>query len=167
MTSFPIRVLVLEDHPFQRAVAVSMLRQLGCREVFEAVDGLHALAVLDQVGAVDIALCDLCMEGMDGLEFLQQVGSSGLVGSVIISSSLSADVRRTVQQIVSLLGLEMLGDVGKPLQAHTLENLLKSAPVALVSRRPTLRRYAWPAMKKCVGPSTNSNCKPGTSPRST
>ncbi|QJI37933.1 EAL domain-containing response regulator [Pseudomonas sp. ADAK13] len=125
MTSFPIRVLVLEDHPFQRAVAVSMLRQLGCREVFEAVDGLHALAVLDQVGAVDIALCDLCMEGMDGLEFLQQVGSSGLVGSVIISSSLSADVRRTVQQIVSLLGLEMLGDVGKPLQAHTLENLLK------------------------------------------
>lgn len=125
MTSFPLRVLVLEDHPFQRAVAVSMLRKLGCSEVYEAADGVQALAVLQQVGGVDIALCDLCMEGMDGLEFLQQVGHSGLVGSVIISSSLSADVRRTVQQIVSLLGLEMLGDVGKPLQANTLETLLK------------------------------------------
>jgi len=125
MTSFPIRVLVLEDHPFQRAVAVSLLRQLGCHEVFEAADGVQALTVLQQVGGVDIALCDLCMDGMDGLEFLQQVGHSGLVGSVIISSSLSADVRRTVQQIVSLLGLEMLGDVGKPLQAHALETLLK------------------------------------------
>lgn len=100
MTSFPIRVLVLEDHPFQRAVAVSLLRQLGCHEVFEAADGVQALTVLQQVGGVDIALCDLCMDGMDGLEFLQQVGHSGLVGSVIISSSLSADVRRTVQQIV-------------------------------------------------------------------
>lgn len=125
MTSFCIRVLVLEDHHFQRAVAVSLLRKLGCHEVFEAADGVQALEVLQQVGGVDIALCDLCMEGMDGLEFLQQVGHSGLVGSVIISSSMSADLRRTVQQIVSLLGLEMLGDLGKPLQAHTLENLLK------------------------------------------
>lgn len=125
MKSLPLRVLVLEDHPFQRSVAVSVLRKLGCLEVFEAVDGAQALAVLHEVGAVDIALCDLCMEGMDGLEFLQRVGHSNLVGSVIISSSLSTDLRRAVQQIVSLLGLEMLGDVGKPLQADALEVLLK------------------------------------------
>ena len=125
MKRLPLRVLVLEDHDFQRSVAVSMLRQLGCQEVFEAVDGVQALDVLHKVGKVDIALCDLCMDGMDGLEFLQRVGRSGLVGSVIISSSLSADLRRAVQQIVSLLGLEMLGDVGKPMQAPALDVLLK------------------------------------------
>lgn len=121
----PIRVLVLEDHPFVRSVAVKMLMQLGCEAVFQASDGAQALAVLEEVGAVDIALCDLCMEGMDGLEFFRQVGQSGLVGSIIISSSLSADLRRAVRQIVALSGLRLLGDVGKPLNPQALGQLLE------------------------------------------
>lgn len=127
MPTLPLRVLVLEDHTFQRSVAVSMLQALGCQEVFEASDGAQALAVLEAVGQVDIALCDLQMEGMDGLEFLQRVGKSRQVKSVIISSSLSADLRRAVHQMVTLLGLELLGDVGKPLHAQVLNDLLKKA----------------------------------------
>lgn len=133
MSDLPLRVLVLEDHPFQRSVAVNMLRGLGCREVFEASDGAHALALLDLIGTVDVALCDLQMEGMDGLEFLQKVGASGQVKSVIISSSLSADLRRAVHQMVALLGLELLGDVGKPLHGQVLAELLDK-----FVHRPTL-----------------------------
>ncbi|MFG6206665.1 EAL domain-containing response regulator [Pseudomonas retamae] len=139
----PLRVLVLEDHPFQRSVAVNMLRGLGCREVFEASDGAQALTVLDTVGTVDVAVCDLQMEGMDGLEFLQRVGASGQVRSVIISSSLSVDLRRAVQQMVALLGLDLLGDVGKPLHQQVLADLLHTLldrPVAPapVAAEPTL-----------------------------
>lgn len=125
MSDLPLRVLVLEDHPFQRSVAVNILRTLGCREVLEASDGAQALALLDRAGVVDVALCDLQMEGMDGLEFLQRVGESGQVKSVIISSSLSVDLRRAVHQMVTLLGLELLGDVGKPLHVQGLADLLK------------------------------------------
>jgi len=134
MCRFPLRVLVLEDHSFQRRLAVSMLRQLGCREVFEAADGAAALALLHEVGPVDIALCDLRMEGMDGLEFLQCAGDTRQVGSVILSSSLSADVRRSVRQIISLLGLEFLGDVGKPLCMEALQALLKKHVPAPATR---------------------------------
>ena len=122
-----LRVLVLEDHAFQRSVAVNMLRALGCREVLEASDGAEALALLESVGTVDVALCDLQMDGMDGLEFLQRVGASGQVKSVIISSSLSADLRRAVHQMVALLGMDLLGDVGKPLHAQVLADLLDKA----------------------------------------
>lgn len=125
MPSFPLSVLVLEDHAFQRAVAVSMLRQLGCAAVYEAKDGAEAIALLEVVGSVDITICDLQMEGMDGLAFIQHVAASGQVGSIIISSSLSADLRRTVRQIVSLLGLEFLGDLAKPLKMESLNELLK------------------------------------------
>ncbi|AZD87473.1 diguanylate cyclase/phosphodiesterase [Pseudomonas chlororaphis subsp. aureofaciens] len=135
MSRLPLRVLVLEDHSFQRLLAVSMLRQLGCEEVFEAADGAAALALLDEVGPVDIALCDLRMEGMDGLEFLQRVGDTRQVGSVILCSSLSADVRRSVRQIISLLGLEFLGDVGKPLCMEALGALLKKRLHAPATRR--------------------------------
>ncbi|WP_332455234.1 response regulator [Pseudomonas fragi] len=72
-----MRILILEDDSFQRAVAVRMFRSLGCHEVFEAADGSQALALLQQVGAVDIAVCDLQMEGMDGLAFLRRAGQSG------------------------------------------------------------------------------------------
>jgi EAL domain-containing protein (putative c-di-GMP-specific phosphodiesterase class I)/AmiR/NasT family two-component response regulator len=125
MNTFPLRALVLEDHPFQRAYAVKVLRHLGCTEIFEAEDGEQALALLQQVGAVDITLCDLQMNGMDGLEFLQQASHSNLVGAIIISSSMSSDLRCSVQKIVSLLGMRLLGDAGKPLRPETLLPLLE------------------------------------------
>ena len=119
-----LRILILEDDRFQRAVAVSLFRSLGCHQVFEAADGGQALAVLEQVGAVDIAVCDLQMEGVDGLAFLRRAGQSGQIGAVLLSSALSADLRRAAQQVIALLGLQLLGDVGKPLPAKELQALL-------------------------------------------
>jgi EAL domain-containing protein (putative c-di-GMP-specific phosphodiesterase class I) len=141
MNSFPLRALVLEDHPFQRAFAVKVLQHLGCTEIFEAEDGEQALALLQQVGAVDITLCDLQMNGMDGLEFLQQASHSNLVGAIIISSSMSSDLRCSVQKIVSLLGLQLLGDAGKPLRPETLAPLLEKYSASTykpLSRAPDL-----------------------------
>ncbi|AZC50510.1 EAL domain-containing response regulator [Pseudomonas chlororaphis] len=125
MQMLPLRVLVLEDHLFQRAIAVSLLNQLGCDVVFAAASGTQALEILREVGPVDVALCDLQMEDMDGLEFLQRAAQAGLVRSVIINSSLAEDVRRAARQLISLLGLVLLGDLGKPLQIDAVQVLLK------------------------------------------
>ncbi|WP_073526525.1 EAL domain-containing response regulator [Pseudomonas fluorescens] len=127
MTFLPLRVLVLEDHLFQRSMAVSLLRQLGCREVLEASNGSEALAVLQRVGYVDVVVCDLQMEGMDGLAFIQSISAAGQVGAIIISSGLPGDVRLAVRQMGELLGVNMLGDVGKPLLKQTLQPLLELA----------------------------------------
>ncbi|WP_016782165.1 EAL domain-containing protein [Pseudomonas fragi] len=124
MPGSSLRILILEDDSFQRAVAVRMFRSLGCHEVFEAADGSQALGLLQQVGAVDIAVCDLQMEGVDGLAFLRRAGQSGQIGAVLLSSALSADLRRAAQQVIALLGLQLLGDVGKPLPAKELQALL-------------------------------------------
>ncbi|QJI45237.1 EAL domain-containing response regulator [Pseudomonas sp. ADAK2] len=124
MPMLPLRILVLGDNAFHRSMAVNMLWQSGCQEVFVASDAAQALAILGQVGAVDITLCDLRMDGVDSLELLQSVGRSRLAGAIIISSSLSADVRRAVGQLVSMLGMVLLGDVSKPLQFGALQRLL-------------------------------------------
>ncbi|AZD74465.1 EAL domain-containing response regulator [Pseudomonas chlororaphis] len=121
---FPFRALVLEDHAFQRAVAVNMLHQLGCGEVLEAADGAEALLLLQNTGPVDVALCDLQMNGMDGLEFMRKANS--FIGSVILCSELAPDLRRTVMQIIAMLGINPLGDAGKPLQLRRLQVLLEN-----------------------------------------
>ena len=140
MSFLSLRVLVLEDHLFQRSVAVSLLKQLGCGEVLEAANGNEALAALQRAGFVDVVVCDLQMDGMDGLEFIQRISATGQVGAIIVSSGLPRDVRRAVRQMGALLGVNMLGDIGKPLQADALQPLLELAlsqrPVALEAQSP-------------------------------
>ena len=132
MSFSTLRVLVLEDHLFQRSVAVSLLTQMGCGEVLEAANGTDALAVLQRAGSVDVVVCDLQMDGVDGLEFIQRISATGQVGAIIVSSGLPWDVRRAVRQMGALLGVNMLGDVGKPLQVEALQPLLELA----VNQRP-------------------------------
>ncbi|MGY3857895.1 response regulator transcription factor [Aeromonas intestinalis] len=77
-----LSVLVLEDHPLQRAVITCLLQRCGVTRVFEAEEGEQALALLREGGGVDIAICDLRMSGMDGLEFLHHISREGMVRAV-------------------------------------------------------------------------------------
>lgn len=120
-----IRVLVLEDQPFQRLVAVSALRKAEVGQVFEAADGDEALAALKASGGVDVAICDLHMRGMDGLTFLHHASQSGLLSSVILSSDLDPVLRQATASMIQSLGLEFLGDLGKPFNIGRFKSLLE------------------------------------------
>lgn len=126
MTTLPIRVLVIEEHSFQRSISVNTLKQMGCHEVLEAAGGVQAMAVLQRQGRVDVALFDMRMESMDGLDFLQYLALSGLVGAIILSSSLPDELYRAAKQISSLHGITLLGDAGKPIQETNLRFLLET-----------------------------------------
>ncbi|MDH4607423.1 response regulator [Pseudomonas sp. BN102] len=78
-------ILVLEDEPFQRLVAGTVLRKLGVGRIREAAEGAEALRILETFGDVDIVLCDLRMAGMDGLTFLRHASHAGGIRSVILS----------------------------------------------------------------------------------
>jgi two-component system cell cycle sensor histidine kinase/response regulator CckA len=58
-------VLVVDDEPAVRGLARRMLESDGYR-VWEAADGLQALAVLAERGPVDLVVSDLRMPQMDG-----------------------------------------------------------------------------------------------------
>lgn len=119
-----LRFLVLEDHAFQCGVAVRALQRIGFLQVLRAADGSEALSLLCRHGAVDIALCDLRMIGMDGLMFLRKAGEAGLVRAVVIVSDLEPDLRRVVERILVLHGLQLLGSVEKPLRLGPLKRIL-------------------------------------------
>ncbi|NCE83784.1 EAL domain-containing protein [Pseudomonas sp. Q1] len=154
MSISSLRIIVLENHSFQRIVTVRLLQRLGCQEVFQAVDGAEALKLLKQVGAVDIVLCDFCIDSTDSLGFLQATGPLRLVRSVILLSSLPTNLRCTVSKIIQLLGLEFLGDIESIAKYETLEQLLKKAvatpgtqnnvqePIQVLSEARVLQAFA-------------------------
>jgi two-component system, chemotaxis family, chemotaxis protein CheY len=71
-----ISVLIVDDSSVMRKIVERSLRQAGLEilQVFEAGNGLEALAVLNQ-RKVDLVLCDINMPAMDGLEFVKQLPS--------------------------------------------------------------------------------------------
>lgn len=78
-----MKMLVVDDDPAWRA-----LYRMGFEgdfQVFEAVDGLDALAALDRVRP-DIIVLDLKMPHLDGMGFLRQMERRGLKVPVIVCS---------------------------------------------------------------------------------
>ena len=143
-----LRVLLLEDHPAHRVLAVEQLRALKCTDVCVAQDAFSALRLLETQGAVDVIICDLTMEGMDGLEFLRHVSQSKMAQGIILFSQISAVLRRAVKLMLAPSGLKVLGDLGKPMKLDLLEKLLNDHvsvdceppnPPSFITPDPTLQ----------------------------
>ena len=122
-----LSVLVLEDHPFQRTATVSAVKRLGVSDVLAAADGTEALdLVRSQDTPLDIVICDLQMDGMDGVEFIRRVGDDGLAKAVIVASGLDEGVVNAVEHLGNAQGLWVLGRLPKPLRLDALRDLLQT-----------------------------------------
>ncbi|MFN4897175.1 MAG: PleD family two-component system response regulator [Pseudomonadota bacterium] len=84
-----LSVLVIDDMRSARAVLGDMLRDLGFKHTLEANDGAQALEMLEK-SPVQLILCDFLMEGMNGVEFLEELKKrcSGETPPVIFVSAL-------------------------------------------------------------------------------
>ena len=68
-----INVLIVDDQKTMRKIVRQLLSQQGFKQVTEAEDGAEALRLMEihehQENAFDVIICDLYMDGMDGLQF--------------------------------------------------------------------------------------------------
>jgi CheY-like chemotaxis protein len=85
-------VLVVEDDPRVRKLAVSVLRRLGY-EVWEAKDGLEALQLLEELeGPLHLLLTDVVMPAMNGRGLFETVSGRLPDLKVLYMSGHSEDV---------------------------------------------------------------------------
>ncbi|MEO5630090.1 MAG: EAL domain-containing response regulator [Thermomonas sp.] len=120
-----LQVMVVEDHGFQRRIAVRLLADLGVERILEGADGLHALDVLRQLPSPpDVVLIDLDMPGMDGIECIGHIAQERLARAVVVVSALDPALLNTVQTMTRAYGLRVLGSVEKPLTRDKLETVL-------------------------------------------
>lgn len=96
-----IKVLVVDDSRISRKMLCNQLQRQNYK-VFEAVDGVHALTMLEQHSDIKLVLTDQEMPNMDGVTLTQQIRKTwGKEKLVIIGISGSKDNSLTARFIKS------------------------------------------------------------------
>ena len=127
MSLSELQVMVVEDHGFQRRMALRMLGEIGVGSVHDAADGLAALDMLQRLPSPpDVVLVDLDMPGMDGVEFIGHVAQGRLARGIALVSALDPALLAAVQSMARAFGLAVLGTIEKPVTIEKLRTLLTS-----------------------------------------
>ena len=125
MSLADLRVLLVEDHGFQRRLGLRLLGDLGMKHLHEAADGFQALDLLRSLPqAPDVVLVDLDLPGMDGVEFIGIVAQDRLAHSIAVVSAMEPALLHTVQVMAKASGLRVLGCIEKPLTPGKLTTVL-------------------------------------------
>jgi EAL domain-containing protein (putative c-di-GMP-specific phosphodiesterase class I)/FixJ family two-component response regulator len=139
MKAGELNILVIEDDSFQRQMVVNMLRSVGVTEIADAENGRQALDLLHATGArkVDIAICDMDMPEMDGMEFLRHLGQEKAATSIVILSTLDSALLASVAKMSLAYGIHLLGVIEKPIAVAQLELLITtySHPIEVNSQQ--------------------------------
>ena len=120
----PLKVLILEDNPFQLMVLHQMLNAFRIFDVLAAQNVASARNSLARRGAIDVAICDLYMDGESGLKMISELALKGNATALIILSAAAPDVIEMAACMARRLGLKVLGCLPKPVTIGGLGQLL-------------------------------------------
>jgi CheY-like chemotaxis protein len=127
-----LKVLVVDDDPFQLEVIADLLRSAGVREITAVGSGelaLRAVTSAKGIASFDLMLSDLHMPGMDGFQFMEAASRSGFTGALIIVSGQNSEVMHSASLVAQLRRFKWLGSLTKPVDKQQLDFLLsKLAP---------------------------------------
>ncbi len=65
------KALLIDDHSFMREIVHEQLKKLNFDEILEAENGEEGLKMLSK--DIDIIVCDIRMEPVDGFEFVERM----------------------------------------------------------------------------------------------
>jgi DNA-binding NtrC family response regulator len=116
----PIRVLIAEDEAHLGTILEQFLGARGC-QVTTVRDGLRALDLL-RLEQFDVALLDIVMPGLDGLDVLRQVREDPSPPEVIIITG-----NGTVETAIAALKLGAYDFLSKPYRMAEIEALVRRA----------------------------------------
>lgn len=141
-----LHFLVAQADTAQRRALVDMLGQLGASRVTDVPDGHLALQTLESgvAPAVNIAIIDLALPGMDGLELIRKLGESQAPARLVVTGAQPADLLFSVETLAQAYGVELLGVIARPVTAAKLKPLLDNyTPLARPPRKPGGPRFTF------------------------
>ncbi|WP_223453123.1 MULTISPECIES: response regulator [unclassified Pseudomonas] len=123
-----LRILLVEDHPFQLRATQYLLESYGFTQVTTTDSAKGALQqMLRAVQPFDILLCDQCLPDLPGLDLVRFASQRGMIRQAILLSSLSCTELDDIEKTAHEHGLPLLGYLIKPLKQSEFRNLLTLA----------------------------------------
>jgi signal transduction histidine kinase/CheY-like chemotaxis protein len=119
-SAFEGRVLLVEDNPENRALAVQLLQHFGCRVDF-ATDGAEALAKLEEQ-KFDLVFMDCHMPNLNGYDATREIRKREPDGQHLTIIALSASVLPEERQKCIDVGMDDY--VAKPFSRRDLQQVL-------------------------------------------
>jgi response regulator of citrate/malate metabolism len=128
MAEDDLRILVVEDHPFQLIATRCLLESYGFTRLTTTDSAKGAMQQMLAVDPpFDILLCDQCLPDLTGLDLVRFASQRGLVRHAIILSSLTTCELDELVKTATEHGVPLLGYLIKPLKQSELRDLLTSA----------------------------------------
>ncbi|MCG7496678.1 EAL domain-containing response regulator [Vibrio sp. Of7-15] len=117
-----MKVLVVEDHQFQREVLIKQLSLYPDLDIEGVSNAFDALAFISN-NAPDLVICDLNMPEMDGITLLRAISEQDFQGHIVISSAVEVGVLNSVSHMCMAYKLNLLGSLPKPVRKNQLDEL--------------------------------------------
>ncbi|APC18333.1 response regulator [Pseudomonas frederiksbergensis] len=125
MFNYNLRIMLVEDHPFQLKATQYLLESYGFTQVTAVDNAENALQTMTQVQRpFEILLCDQCLPDLSGLDLISIASHQGLIQKAIILSSLDSTELDTLKKNAHEQLLPLLGYLAKPLKQSEFINLL-------------------------------------------
>ncbi|WP_036231284.1 EAL domain-containing response regulator [Marinobacterium jannaschii] len=120
-------VLVVDDEPFVLRTTSHMLKKMGFGHISTAESVAQARqCIADAMPPVALALVDLNMPDVDGVEFLRHFEEINYQGFIILISGEDRQTLSMAENLGRRRGLSVLGALNKPVSAHCLQAVLKN-----------------------------------------
>ncbi|MGH8416387.1 MAG: response regulator [Pseudomonas sp.] len=129
MSRHSLRILLVEDHPFQLISLQILLNNHGLYLVTPALNAAEALAALERSAEpYDLLLCDQRLPDMSGIELIDVAARRGLIRHAVLLSGLEPSQLLDIENEAIRNGVPLLGCLIKPLNTLELLRLVASAP---------------------------------------
>lgn len=121
-----LRALVIDDQAFNRVILRDQLEHLGCK-VEEAADAPSALLLI-QASAHHMALVDLDLPGLDGIELIRRIRNNDIPRSIFLVAT-TASATTGIEEKVLAAGADAF--LPKPISPPHLAELLDTCTARL------------------------------------
>lgn len=129
MPSYPLRILVVEDHPFQLLATQCLLKSFGFEQLTPAENAEQAIRLMMLADSpFDILLCDQCLPDLPGLELIEIASRRRFISAAILLSGLPEAELSALHEQARERGLPLLGYLSKPLNKDEFSRLTHSLP---------------------------------------
>lgn len=127
MSKHNLRILLVEDHPFQLIATQILLNNQGYFLLTPALTATEALQAIERTAQpYDLLLCDQCLPDGEGFEVIEQAFKAGMARCAILLSGLDRPQLQAIEQLAAQRDLPLLGCLSKPLNGPDLNRLLSS-----------------------------------------